>query len=207
MILYKKYLYKKDNKMKTILKVFTTLLFSAMLLNASEFTIDKTHSQVAFKVKHMMISNVQGTFNEYDGDIEFDTKTMQFESLSAEMETKSVDTGIEKRDNHLRSADFFDAKKNPTITFEMKSYKGDKESGKMEGELTIKGITKKVTFDVEIGGVIKDPSGNTRIGFALEGKIKRKEFGLKWNKLLEAGGLAVSETVKLTIEIEAIEEL
>ncbi len=192
--------------MTNIMKILTTLAFSTMLLSASEFVIDKTHSQVSFKVKHMMISNVQGTFEEYDADIEFDTKTMQFIALSAEMETKSVDTGIEKRDNHLRSADFFDAKKNPTITFEMKSYKGDKEEGKMDGNLTIRGISKPVTLDVEIGGLIKDPAGIQRLGFVLEGKIKRKDFGLKWNKLLEAGGLAVSETVKLTIEIEALEE-
>ncbi|MCK5854527.1 MAG: polyisoprenoid-binding protein [Sulfurovaceae bacterium] len=192
--------------MTKLMKILTTLAFSTMLLTASEFVVDKTHSQVAFKVKHMMISNVQGNFNEYDADIEFDTKTMQFTALSAEMETKSVDTGIEKRDNHLRSADFFDAKKNPTITFEMKSYKGDKEEGKMEGNLTIRGISKPVTLDVEIGGIIKDPAGITRLGFVLEGKIKRKDFGLKWNKLLEAGGLAVSETVKLIIEIEALEE-
>ena len=192
--------------MTNIMKFLTTLAFSTMLLSASEFVIDKTHSQVSFKVKHMMISNVQGTFEEYDADIEFDPKTMQFTALSAEMETKSVDTGIEKRDNHLRSADFFDAKKNPTITFEMKSYKGDKEEGKMDGNLTIRGISKPVTLDVEIGGLIKDPAGVQRLGFVLEGKIKRKDFGLKWNKLLEAGGLAVSETVKLTIEIEALEE-
>ena len=191
--------------MTNIIKIITTFAFSTMLLTASDFEIDKTHSQVSFKVKHMMISNVQGTFKAYDGEIEFDQKTMQFTSLSAEMETKSVDTGIEKRDNHLRSADFFDAKKNPLITFEMTSYEGDKEEGKMNGKLTIRGITKDITLDVEIGGLIKDPAGLTRLGFALEGKIKRKDFGLKWNKLLEAGGLAVSETVKLIIEIEAIE--
>jgi len=185
--------------------MITTLVFSTLLLTASDFEIDKTHSQVSFKVKHMMISNVQGTFKAYDAEIEFDKNTMQFTSLSAEIETKSVDTGIEKRDNHLRSADFFDATKNPLITFEMTSYKGDKEEGKMDGNLTIRGVSKAVTLDVEIGGIIKDPAGLTRLGFVLEGKIKRKDFGLKWNKLLEAGGLAVSETVKLTIEIEAIE--
>ena len=191
--------------MRNTIKIITTLVFSTLLLTASDFEIDKTHSQVSFKVKHMMISNVQGTFKAYDAEIEFDKKTMQFTSLSAEMETKSVDTGIEKRDNHLRSADFFDATKNPLITFEMTSYKGDKEEGKMDGNLTIRGVSKAVTLDVEIGGIIKDPAGLTRLGFVLEGKIKRKDFGLKWNKLLEAGGLAVSETVKLTIEIEAIE--
>lgn len=190
--------------MRNTIKMITTLVFSTMLLTASDFEIDKTHSQVSFKVKHMMISNVQGTFKAYDAEIEFDKNTMQFTSLSAEIETKSVDTGIEKRDNHLRSADFFDATKNPLITFEMTSYKGDKEEGKMDGNLTIRGVSKAVTLDVEIGGIIKDPAGLTRLGFVLEGKIKRKDFGLKWNKLLEAGGLAVSETVKLTIEIEAI---
>lgn len=191
--------------MRNTIKMITTLVFSTMLLTASDFEIDKTHSQVSFKVKHMMISNVQGTFKAYDAEIEFDKNTMQFTSLSAEIETKSVDTGIEKRDNHLRSADFFDATKNPLITFEMTSYKGDKEEGKMDGNLTIRGVSKAVTLDVEIGGIIKDPAGLTRLGFVLESKIKRKDFGLKWNKLLEAGGLAVSETVKLTIEIEAIE--
>lgn len=191
--------------MRNTIKMITTLVFSTLLLTASDFEIDKTHSQVSFKVKHMMISNVQGTFKAYDAEIEFDKNTMQFTSLSAEIETKSVDTGIEKRDNHLRSADFFDATKNPLITFEMTSYKGDKEEGKMDGNLTIRGVSKAVTLDVEIGGIIKDPAGLTRLGFVLEGKIKRKDFGLKWNKLLEAGGLAVSETVKLTIEIEAIE--
>lgn len=190
--------------MRNTIKMITTLVFSTLLLTASDFEIDKTHSQVSFKVKHMMISNVQGTFKAYDAEIEFDKNTMQFTSLSAEIETKSVDTGIEKRDNHLRSADFFDATKNPLITFEMTSYKGDKEEGKMDGNLTIRGVSKAVTLDVEIGGIIKDPAGLTRLGFVLEGKIKRKDFGLKWNKLLEAGGLAVSETVKLTIEIEAI---
>jgi len=192
--------------MKIIYKFMFVSLSVLTFVSASDFAVDKSHSQVGFRVKHMMISNVDGKFKEYDTDIEFNTKTMLFESLEATMETKSVDTGIEDRDNHLRSNDFFAAKKYPEITFVMTSYKGDKESGKMDGNLTIRGISKQLTMDVEIGGVIKDPSGMTRIGFSMAGKIQRKDFGLKWNKLLEAGGLAVSETVKIQIEIEAIED-
>lgn len=192
--------------MKNIIKFLTVMLISLTAINASDFAIDQSHSQVSFKVKHMMISNVQGNFKVFDADIDFDVKTMAFNALEATIETKSVDTGIENRDNHLRSDDFFSAKKYPEITFNMTSYKGDKESGKMEGNLTIRGVTKKIKLDVEIGGVIKNNLGNNIVGFSLEGKIKRKDFGLKWNKILEAGGLAVSETVRLLIEIEAIED-
>lgn len=180
------------------------LLLGLVQLFGGEFIIDDSHSRVGFSIKHMMISNVQGEFKQYEGDIIFDEKAYKFEKLTATVNVASVDTGIEKRDNHLRSADFFDSEKYPEITFAMKSYKGDKEEGVVEGDLTIHGITKPVTMKVEIGGVAVDPWGNTRLGFAMTGKINRKDFDLKWNKAMEAGGFVVGEEVKLNIEIEAM---
>ncbi|MEA1916603.1 MAG: YceI family protein, partial [Campylobacterota bacterium] len=115
------------------------------------------------------------------------------------------DTGIEKRDKHLRSADFFNAKKYPEMTFVMNKYEAGGNSGKMHGKLTMHGVTKDVVLDTTIHGVIKDFSGDTRVGFTLNGEIKRSDFGLKWNKALELGGLAVGDEVKIVIEVEAIE--
>lgn len=188
--------------------VISLLAFGMMvLLNASSFSLDPSHSHVGFSVKHMMISNVKGEFKEYDGVINFDPKSMSFTKFSGTVDAASVDTGIEKRDDHLKSADFFDVKKYPTITFVMKKYKSEgKDEGEMIGDLTIHGVTKSVKMDVEIGGVAKDPWGNTRLGFSLEGKINREDFGLKWNKVMEAGGLVVGDTIKLNIDIEAIEQ-
>jgi len=128
-------------------------------------------------------------------------------SLNATIKTESIDTGIEKRDNHLRSADFFLAKKYPELKFVMKSYiKKSDDEGVMIGDLTIRGITKEVKLEVEIGGTIKDLEGNNRVGFSLEGEINRTDFDLKWNKALEFGGVAVSEKVELEIEVQAVEK-
>lgn len=117
-----------------------------------------------------------------------------------------MDTGIEKRDNHLRSGDFFLSEKYPNMTFTMKSYKADGDEGEMIGDLTIRGITKQVKLEVDDIGTIKDFDGNNRVGFTLEGKINRTDFGLTWNKALEFGGIAVSEEVKIEIEVQAIEK-
>lgn len=172
---------------------------------ASEYAIDDTHSSVEFSIKHMMISNVKGQFKSYSGELFFDKKSMKFEKFSGEIDVKSIDTGIEKRDNHLRSDDFFNVKKFPKMIFTMKKYtKIDDEEGKMSGTLKIRDITKDITLDVEIGGVMKDPWGNQRVGFSLTGEINREDFGLKWNKLLETGGVVVGEMVKLNIEIQGI---
>lgn len=172
--------------------------------NAAMLEVDKAHSEVGFSIKHLMISNVKGKFLEYDGSIDYDIKKQTFKSLSAKINAKSIDTGIVKRDNHLRSADFFDAEKHPTLTFVMTDYAADGDEGTMEGDLTIRGVTKKVKLDVEINGVIKDFAGNTRVGFTIEGKINRKDFGLTWNKALEFGGVAVGDKVKMLIELETV---
>ena len=191
--------------MRLLTKIITASALTFSLANATPHTIDTSHSEVGFAVKHLMITNVKGKFNAYTADIDFDYKTKTFNKLNAKIETKSVDTGIEKRDNHLRSEDFFLSDKYPEMTFNMKSYKADGDEGVVTGDLTIRGITKEVKLDVEDLGVIKDFQGNNRVGFTLEGKINRMDYDLKWNKALEFGGCAVSEDVKLEIEISAVE--
>ncbi len=190
---------------KTISKLTVMALFflGALTLNAAKLEIDKSHSEIGFSIKHLMSSNVKGEFSDYSADMEFDTKTKQFTKLVATIKPTSIDTGIEKRDNHLRNPDFFDVKKYPDMTFTMTSYKHDNNNeGYMYGDLTIHGVTKPVKLEVEFNGMVKDPWGGTRAGFTIEGKINRKDFGLTWNKALEAGGVLVGDTVKLHIELE-----
>jgi len=177
----------------------TALVFS--FAQAKEFVIDNTHTNIGFSIKHMMISNVKGNFHNYSGDIDFDVDKKVFNKLSAKIDVTSIDTSIEKRDDHLRSADFFDVAKFKTIDFVMTGMK----DGKIHGNLTIRGITKEIVLTPTIHGLIKDFKGAQRVGFTLEGKINRKDFGLTWNKLLEGGGLTVGEDVLLTIDVEAIE--
>ncbi len=192
--------------MKGISKIISLSILSFGLANATPYILDDSHTHVGFSVKHLLITNVKGEFKAYNADVDFDAKTNSFKSFKAEVETKSVDTGIEKRDDHLRSEDFFLSEKFPKMTFVMKSYKADGNEGKMSGDLTIRGITKPVTFDVEEIATVKDFQGNNRVGFSMKGKINRMDFDLKWNKALETGGLAVSEEVKILVEVEAIEE-
>jgi len=183
-----------------------SLLFAvgAIGLNGAVLKVDKSHSEVGFSIKHLMITNVNGNFSNFDADIEYNIQSKKFEKFIATVMTTSINTGIEKRDDHLRSADFFEVEKYPTMNFSMNSYTLDGDEGMLSGDLTIHGITKKVTFEVENNGMIKDPWGNTRTAFTLEAKINRKDFALNWNKALEAGGVLVGDTVKITVEIEAI---
>ena len=188
--------------MKTFVKLTSALLLTFGLANASEYKLDNSHTMVGFSVKHLMITNVKGDFKNYDAKIDFDKATKNFKSFSANVDTSSIDTGIEKRDTHLKSEDFFSSEKFPKMTFVMKSY----ESDKMKGDLTIRGITKPVVLEVEDLSTIKDFDGNNRIGFTLKGKINRMDYDLKWNKALEAGGVAVSEEVKIIVDVEAVEK-
>jgi len=189
--------------MKRLVLMFWALGTAALF--AGSYGLDLSHSQVGFSVKHMMVSKVKGKFDFYEGEIEFDEKTMQFTKLKGVIDTESVNTDNERRDEHLRSADFFDAKNHPQITFEMTGYKGNAEGGKMEGILNIRGIAKPVTLDVEMGGLVKDFQGKQRLGFTLEGSVNRHDYGLEWNRALETGGVVVGDMVKMQIEIEAIE--
>ena len=181
-------------------------LVTAGLASASVYTLDGLHTNVGFSVKHLMITNVKGDFKKYDATIDFDAATKSFKVFKANIDTASVNTGIEKRDNHLKSDDFFLSEKFPKMTFEMKSYESNGDEGKMTGDLTIRGITKSVVLDVEDLATIKDFEGNTRVGFTLNGKINRMDYDLKWNKALELGGVAVSEEVKIIVDVQAKEK-
>jgi polyisoprenoid-binding protein YceI len=174
----------------------------ASILVGGDYTLDKTHSQVGFSIKHLGISNVKGYFKNFDGEYSIDEKSAKFKKLMGTVEIDSINTDVEKRDNHLKSADFFDTQKFPKMTFVMTKYSGDKKKGKMSGNITIRNITKPITFDVEIGGFATDHFGTQKSSFVMNGKINRKDFGLNWNKVMEAGGFVVGEDVKINIEIE-----
>ncbi|MFT5660949.1 MAG: polyisoprenoid-binding protein YceI [Sulfurimonas sp.] len=188
------------------MKLVQSLALSAVLgisfLNAASYNVDASHSDVAFKVKHMMISNVKGSFEKFSGTFSIDEKTKQFSAINGIVEAASLTTMEAKRDGHLKSVDFFDVAKYPQIHLKFLKQNDDKA----EFELTIKDITKIVTLDVEeISGTVKDPWGYTRLAFELRGKINRKDFNINFNELLETGGLLVGDTVKFDIVIEGIQ--
>ena len=180
------------------LALVSTLLVSTLF--AGTYNVDKSHSNIGFKVKHLMISNVKGNFNEFKGSFEYDEKTKTLTSLNGEIQVASINTENKKRDDHLKSPDLFDQAKFPLITFKLTKIDGDEAYG----DFTMKGVTKNIKLDFDNGGTIKDPWGNERAGFALSGKIDRKDFGITWNKVLEAGGLTVGNIIKLDIELEGI---
>ncbi len=168
---------------------------------ATQWNLDPTHSEITFKVKHMMISNVKGSFTDFSAQIEAEDDTFKNAKTIATIKTDSVFTNNTDRDNHLKSAEFFNAEQFPTITFESQAL-----SDEVTGNLTINGITKPVTLDVDFGGVNVDPWGNTKAGFSFEGKISRKDFGLNWNATLEAGGVLVSDDVKIAGELQFVKQ-
>jgi polyisoprenoid-binding protein YceI len=147
-----------------------------------------------------MISNVKGNFKNFSGSFEFDEKTNTLKSFNGNVEVKSINTDNAKRDGHLQSSEFFAADKYPKITFKLDKIAGDKAYGK----LTMRGVTKDVTLDYENNGSVKDPWGNTRVGIALSGQVNRLDYGIKYNSILETGGVAVGKIVKLDIEVEGI---
>lgn len=185
-------------KNRFIVAAVSSLWLGSMSLFAAPYSVDVSHSSVGFKVKHMMISTVSGNFSGFSGS--YDLEKGVLKSLSGTVKMTTVDTGIVKRDDHLRSADFFDVATYPEMTFVMTAQKGNK----VTGNLSMHGITKAVTLSMEMGGEIIDPWGNKRSGFVLNGTIKRKDFGLNWNKAIESGGVVVGDDVKIAIEIEGI---
>jgi polyisoprenoid-binding protein YceI len=166
--------------------------------------IDPIHSQVVFAVKHMVISTVRGHFDVIRGTIEFDEAHPENASIEAEADATSINTRDQRRDGHLKSPDFFDTDTHPILTFKSTKVERAGDDYKVTGNLTVRGITKPVVFDVEYGGVTKDPYGMTRIGINGHGKISRKEWGLTWNSLLESGGAVVGDDVKIEFELEAV---
>jgi polyisoprenoid-binding protein YceI len=186
--------------MKRLLFIPILLFFTLSFAKASEYVIDTSHSHVSFSIKHLMISTVKGEFKNYEADIDFDASSKKFNKIEAIITASSIDTGNQKRDDHLRSPDFFEVDKFPDIKFVATTISADK----IVGNLTIRDVTKEVILKPTIHGVIKF-KGSNRVGFNLEGMINRKDFGLTWNKALETGGVVVGEEVKISIDIEAIE--
>jgi polyisoprenoid-binding protein YceI len=171
------------------------------------YQIDPAHSQVIFKVKHLGISNVTGRFDIFEGSYTFDSDNAANSKVEATISAASVNTNEADRDKHLRSDEFLNVEKHPNITFKSKSVTkdpGDSDDYTIVGDLTINGVTKEVELDAEYGGKTTDPWGNGRTAFEAETKINRKDFGLTWNKTLDAGGLVVGDEVKITLEVEGI---
>src|ERR1035437_3257125 len=169
----------------------------------TEWALDPAHSKIGFKVRHLMISNVQGNFKEFEGQISTEGNIFTTASIAVSFNSAYIDTEIPDRDTHLKSVDFLDAAKYPKITFEGTGVKdlGD-DIYELTGNLNIKGISKKVVLSVEYGGLMTDPSGNVKAGFSLTGKVNRKDWGLIWNATLETGGVLVGDEVKILCDIE-----
>ena len=171
----------------------------------AQWNFDKAHTNIDFVVRHMMVTNVRGSFGEFDGTINFDPANPENASVEATIQTASINTGVADRDNHLRSADFFDAANYPTITFKSTGVKAvDDNNVKLTGDLTIHGIAHPVTLDVEYLGQGNSPFGDVRAGFEATTKINREDFGLTWNVALEAGGVLVGKEIKIQLAVEAI---
>jgi polyisoprenoid-binding protein YceI len=169
------------------------------------WNIDGSHSTAEFTVRHLMITNVRGRFGKVAGTIDYDPAKPEASSITASIDTTSIDTREDKRDAHLKSADFFDVEKYPTLEFKSKKVAKSGDGFTATGDLTMHGVTKEVTLEVnEISAATKDPWGNQRIGASAHTKINRKDWGLGWNQLLEAGGVAVGENVKISLEISMV---
>lgn len=171
---------------------------------ATKWDFDLSHSNIGFSVRHLMISKVHGRFTQWGGTLEIDDQDISRSRLEVTIQAASIDTKDEKRDAHLKSADFFEVEKYPTITF--RSTKVEKKSDEelaVTGDLTIRGVTQPVTLTVEYQGEVKDPWGATKRGYTAKTTINRKDFGLHWNAALETGGVLVGEKVEINIEIEA----
>lgn len=170
------------------------------------WTIDTAHSEIGFKVKHLVISTVSGKFNAFEGKLEGEPADLTNAKISFSADIESIHTGNEQRDGHLKSGDFFDAASHPKLTFQSTSIEKKGDDYKVAGDLTLKGVTKPVTLNVEFGGVQKSLYGQTVAGFEVTGKINRQDFGLTWSAVTEAGGVVVGDEVKLAANLEVIKQ-
>jgi polyisoprenoid-binding protein YceI len=174
---------------------------------AIKWKIDPSHSEIQFKVKHLMITTVTGYFKKFD--LEVETETEDFNTAKKIVFTadiNSIDTNNEQRDTHLKSADFFDANTHQQLRFEGRKFESNGDEAILDGDLTIRGVTKPLTVKVELGGTVVDPYGQHKAGFTVSGKISRKEFGLTWNAVTEAGHVVVSDDIKLHGEIQLVRQ-
>jgi polyisoprenoid-binding protein YceI len=172
----------------------------------TKWALDPTHSELQFKVKHLMITTVTGSLKTLTAELTSESDDFDNAQVSFEAEIGSIDTGNTDRDNHLKSGDFFDAEQFPKISFKSTSVSKDGDDLEVKGDLTIKDVTKSIKLNVEFGGIATDPWGNTKAGFTLSGKINRTDFGLTWNAALETGGVMVSEDVRLLGELQFVKQ-
>lgn len=176
-------------------------------MSTTKWAIDPTHSTVGFKVKHMMFTNVSGKFENYEANIVTEGDDFTKSNIEFSADINSIDTRNADRDNHLKSADFFDVENHPKMTFKASSFtKVDDENYEIAGDLSMRGVTKFVKLPAEFSGLMTDPWGNTKAGLNISGKVNRKDWGLNWNSALETGGVLVSEDVKLDIELQLIKQ-
>jgi polyisoprenoid-binding protein YceI len=189
--------------MKRIFLIGAVLLSTASLFAQTKWSVDKAHSSVRFSVEHLVISEVEGQFKDFDGSISSPSADFSNAQVNFTINVNSIDTDNDGRDKHLKGADFFDTEKYPVITFKSTSFK--KVSGnkyQLTGNLTLHGVTRPATFSVTYGGTVKDGYGNIKSGFKASGSINRFDYGLKWNALTEAGGATVGKDVALDLKLE-----
>lgn len=193
----------------TVIAFLAIAVLLPLQARAAVYKIDPDHTQIVFKVSHLGISSVKGNFNAFEGTFEFDPDNVEAAKAKAAIKASSIDTDNEKRDKHLRSEDFLHAETKPEITFVSKEIKDVKNGGKeftVIGDLTIRGVTKEVALDTSFGGTATDPWGNERAAFLAETSVDRQDFGVKWNKVLEAGGFVVGDEVDIEIHVQGIKQ-
>lgn len=197
---------KRAGRSWCVLSLLGAMVFFPLVVYAepARWNVDPEHSTIEFRVAHMVVSKTSGRFTDYAGFIDMDSEAGTVTSIEATIKAGSVNTNHEKRDAHLRTADFLDVEHYPTMAFKMKSYKKAADNFTMVGDFTLRGVTKEVTLTGHYNGAAKDPWGNTRAGFSAEGKLNRKDFGMVWNKSLDSGGLVVGDEVQIRLEIECI---
>lgn len=178
------------------------------MLTKTKWVIDKAHSEIGFKVRHLMITNVKGVFKEYKASIYTTGEDFLTAEIDFWMDPSSIDTRDESRDKHLRSADFFDTENHKEVTFTGNTVEAENKKGMYElwGNLTIRGITKKIKLDVEMEGLATDPTGKRKAGFLISGKISRKDWHIEWNAPLETGGVLVADTIEINCEVQVTPE-
>lgn len=193
--------------MKRITLLIWVLALGLVVQGQNKWSFDKAHSKISFNVEHLVISEVTGQFASFDGEVVSNSDDFAGSTINFTIDVNSIDTDNERRDGHLKSDDFFNAEKFPTITFVGKSMEHvDGKNYKLTGDLTIRDVTKTVTLNVRYGGTITDPYGNVKAGFKITGNINRFDYNLKWNTALESGGLVVGENVEIVGNVELKKE-
>ena len=188
---------------KRLTMVFALVLIWATLSQAADWMVDPDHSFVTFEVRHLVISKARGQFGDFTATVSFDEANLEKGSVEMVVQTKSIDTDNADRDKHLSSPEFLDVENHPTMTFKSKKIaRGEGNSFEIRGDLTIRGVTKEVTFECEFHGIAKDPWGNTKAGFSATTTINRQDFNVSWSKKLDTGGLVVGDDVKINLELE-----